>query len=320
MVSVDLKVGFTCNNYCIHCVNWDKQKVGSLSLDEIKKEIDYYVNECSEKVDRIILTGGEITIRSDVVEIVQYCKDSGIPEIHFQTNARKLSDEELVKKLVDAGLTNTLIAIHGHNVELHDSISRKEGSFEQTIKAMENLAKHGVVLATNTVISLKNLKLLPEIISFLVNKFPELKNLHISFPHPLGNAYDNFFEVVPEFRDAYKPILRAIDVGVKAGRRIDVESLPFCYMDNYEKYNSDYRHFRVNKTIGTDKAAPNGRIDDYGVSNLEEKRKSNECKFCSLDPICNGVWMQYAEKYGLMDLIPVYNKNAREVARECERY
>ena len=115
-------------------------------------------------------------------------------------------------------------------------------------------------------------------------------------------------------------MLRGIDIAVKAGRRIDVESLPFCFMDGYEIHNSDYRQFRVYKTIGTDKAAPNGRVEDYGVANIQEKRKSNECKFCSLNSICNGVWVQYAEKYGLIDLNPVYNKNPRELAREIEKY
>lgn len=320
MVSVDLKVGFSCNNYCIHCVNWDKQRYGNLTFEEIKREVDFYVDKNPEPVERIIITGGEPTIRPDIIDIVRYCKDKGIKEIHFQTNARKMEDEELVKKLVEAGLTNALVAVHGHTAELHDSRSRRPGSFKQTIKAMENLFKYNVKVATNTVISLVNLKYLPEIISFLVTKFPELKNLHISFPHPLGNAYNNFFEVVPQFTEAYKPILKAIDVAVKTGRRIDVESLPFCYMDGYEKYNSDYRHFRVNKTIGTDKAAPNGRIKDYGISNLSEKRKSSECNLCSLNPICNGVWVQYAEKYGLLELNPVFNKDYRALAKEIERY
>ena len=37
-----LKLGFSCNNDCIHCVAADDRSVGDMSFDHIKKEIRYY--------------------------------------------------------------------------------------------------------------------------------------------------------------------------------------------------------------------------------------------------------------------------------------
>lgn len=40
MSSFDLKLGFGCNNNCIHCVIADKRDKGNLSLDEIRRIVD----------------------------------------------------------------------------------------------------------------------------------------------------------------------------------------------------------------------------------------------------------------------------------------
>jgi len=42
MDCVDIKVGFGCNNDCLHCVAADKRKFGDLSAARIKEEIAFY--------------------------------------------------------------------------------------------------------------------------------------------------------------------------------------------------------------------------------------------------------------------------------------
>ena len=63
----DLKVGFTCNNKCLHCVVEDKKDTKDLTLEEIKHIVD---NNVAEN-DTVVLTGGEVSIRKDFYEIVK---------------------------------------------------------------------------------------------------------------------------------------------------------------------------------------------------------------------------------------------------------
>ena len=72
----DIKTGFTCNNSCIHCVIapirddlQNNQKELDSPTDEVKRFIDEAVARGS---DTVVLTGGEVTIRKDFSEIVEY--------------------------------------------------------------------------------------------------------------------------------------------------------------------------------------------------------------------------------------------------------
>ena len=67
---VDLKVGFTCNNNCIHCVISDKFSERELTLLEIQDIINGYIEQYG--TIQLTLTGGEITIRKDFVEIMNF--------------------------------------------------------------------------------------------------------------------------------------------------------------------------------------------------------------------------------------------------------
>ena len=55
----DLKVGFSCNNDCIHCVITDKKDTKDLTTEEIKKVIDTIPTDTM-----VGFTGGEFFIRS----------------------------------------------------------------------------------------------------------------------------------------------------------------------------------------------------------------------------------------------------------------
>ena len=67
---IDLKVGFSCNNRCIHCVVSDKYSEKNLSLEEIKRLIEYYISQYGSI--KLTLTGGEVTIRKDYCQLMQF--------------------------------------------------------------------------------------------------------------------------------------------------------------------------------------------------------------------------------------------------------
>lgn len=67
---VDLKVGFTCNNNCIHCVISDKFSERDLALSEVQSIINEYIAQYG--TIKLTLTGGEITIRHDFMDIMRF--------------------------------------------------------------------------------------------------------------------------------------------------------------------------------------------------------------------------------------------------------
>ena len=75
---IDLKVGFSCNNNCIHCVISDKTKEKDLSLEQIKELVNGYIEQYGEI--QLTLTGGEVTIRKDFIQLWIMLKKRNLKE------------------------------------------------------------------------------------------------------------------------------------------------------------------------------------------------------------------------------------------------
>ena len=77
--AADIKVGYSCNNDCIHCVIAGKRRDiirSSKKPDRTTEEVFEEIRQAKKNgVSRVVLTGGEITIRSDVFDIVRFAKD-----------------------------------------------------------------------------------------------------------------------------------------------------------------------------------------------------------------------------------------------------
>ena len=76
-----IKTGYSCNNNCIHCVIADNKEslmVRGLPINrstiEYKKEL--YASKLSG-FDNVSFTGGEPTIRKDIIELLSYAKKLG---------------------------------------------------------------------------------------------------------------------------------------------------------------------------------------------------------------------------------------------------
>ena len=70
---IDLKVAFSCNNNCIHCVISDKTQEKDLSLEQIKELVNGYIKQYGEI--QLTLTGGEVTIRKDFTQLMEFVKE-----------------------------------------------------------------------------------------------------------------------------------------------------------------------------------------------------------------------------------------------------
>ena len=292
MQRVDLKCGFLCNNNCLFCVQAHKKSVGNKPLAELKADLDEARKICSE----VVFTGGEVTIRPDLVELVRYAKDIGYRTIQIQTNARMLAYKDLCRKLIDAGANEFSPALHGHIPQLHDYLTSAPGSFEQTIKAIKNLKSLNQKVITNTVIVKSNYRHCEEIARLLVSL--KVDQFQFAFVHPLGNALQNFDSVVPYMSLAVPHIKKGLDVGAASGTACMAEAIPYCFMQGYEKYVSE------NYIPATTIYDIDGVIDDYKKTRLAEgKVKFPQCKQCRFDKICEGPWKEYPERMGNKEFV-----------------
>ena len=309
MDCVDIKVGFACNNDCVHCVTADKRRFGELTREQIQGEIEYWARQVvaddgDPSAVVLVLTGGEPTIRPELPELIAYARGAGFERIELQTNARALSDAALAEAVAEAGLTSALVALHAPIAEVHDAITQRPGGFAETTAGMRHLINHGVEVRVNAVISRLNLEHLPALVPFLAEQFPEVRLTQLTFPHPNGNAETNFERVVPPLAETAEVVVQTLRRGLRRGIWLLVEAIPVCLLPGFEKHSIDLRELEVGGTdVGS--GAPEGRVADYRTALQTEKRKGEQCAECSVTSICEGVWKEYADVFGTGELRPV---------------
>lgn len=161
---IAVTIDFHCNSACRFCIVQEgMNRFGGVSFDRFMTMVQE--NQHSRKYHRVIFTGGEVTLDKRLATFVRAAKASGSFEyIRLQTNARRLAHMDITRTLIDEGLNEFFISIHGHNAQSHDDITQRKGSFDELIAGLSNVHSLGARIVTNTVMNRRNLASLPHIV------------------------------------------------------------------------------------------------------------------------------------------------------------
>lgn len=295
---IDIWVTYQCNNNCLFCVNAnERKKCNHKSFEEIKNHIEEAKNN---GVKKIVFSGGEPTIYPKIIEIIKFTSELNFKEIWIVTNGKMFYYKKFVEKIIDAGLTNVLFSLLGHNSQLHDYLTRSPGSFKQLIEGIKNLDDSGMILADNTVILKLNYRYLTQIINIL-SKF-NLLFFELTFVNPCGNAWKYKEKMIPKLTSVMPFVYRVLDESTGIFKSLNtLEAIPFCFLKGYEKHSAEIYMAKDRKLF-----APNFTITDLNKSRIENaKIKGLQCKKCKFFLVCEGIWINYAKIYGITELKPV---------------
>lgn len=296
MERVDIKVGFYCNNLCQFCVQGRKRD--NLPAKD-KKEVENSLKEAYKKGKReVVFTGGEPCLHPHFLELVKTASDIGFEVIQIQSNGRMFAYKDFCLKTITAGANQFSPALHGPNADIHDFLTEVPGSFRQTTQGIKNLKNLNQYVLTNTVITSKNYQFLLELAELLVDL--DVNQFQFAFVHILGTADKNKDWIVPHKNEIMPYVKRGLDIGLRAGKKVTTEAIPYCFMEGYEECVAE-------------KIMPNTRIydagfvvEDYGQYRRDSgKAKRKECASCRFDNICEGPWKEYVEMYGWEEFEPI---------------
>lgn len=126
-----------CNSRCRICNVWKLVRHrSSLAQDELSTEQWFSILSDLHKLgcEGIFISGGEPTIRTDLIEIIKFAKSKRL-NVDLVTNGL-LIEETLAIKLVNSGLDRISISIDSPTPEIHDWLRGIEGSWNQAVKAV----------------------------------------------------------------------------------------------------------------------------------------------------------------------------------------
>jgi len=204
-----VSIWWGCNNDCSLCMlSGLKHELPSIGFERYKQLIDSVVKD--GKFENLILSGAEVTTFDDLDKYVQFAASFGwFKKIQIQTNGRRLSDRAYLSHLIDCGVNEFFISVHGLE-EVHDAITRRPGAYEETLAGIHHLEDLGVPFITNTVLTRENYEQIVPLMAelgktksmelHLWNLFPmettDSKNLIISIKE--------FLELLPEILSVIK--------------------------------------------------------------------------------------------------------------------
>ena len=295
---VDL--GPACNANCYFCAasSTDKKDVKPISNNNL-----ILLQEAQNKgVDSLVISGGEATIHKDLLDFVSSARKMGYRKIELQTNGRKISNQEYLIQLIEAGVTDFGISLHGDTPDLQDFITRSPGSFETTIRAIENISLifgPNPPIATNSVITPENKSRLNQIIDLLLSY--NVSTIKLSYLHGMGRAAEFFKNRDWPNKLALQPyILDAImnvELKGKLNTSLAIEAYPSCLLPGFEMYSSDFFIACIYR------ADTNGKIRKYHTR--EDRIKGPNCGQCILSVRCLGPWKEYPSVYGWEEFVPI---------------
>ena len=145
MVSAMTRGGaWHCNQKCLHCYAAGQPLSDTPELTTAQwKEILAKLRAAN--VPQVTFTGGEPTLRADLVELVDAAQWF---VTRLNTNGRLLTPE-LCRRLYEASLDSVQVTLYSHDPAVHNALVGAEG-FDDTVAGIKNAVAAGLSVSVNT--------------------------------------------------------------------------------------------------------------------------------------------------------------------------
>jgi MoaA/NifB/PqqE/SkfB family radical SAM enzyme len=139
LYSMVLELTYRCNERCVHCYLPSDTHMSELST----AQIDSLLGEFRSLGGLLLqLTGGELFVRPDILDILSIVKAHGF--VTTITSNLTLLNEDTLRAVADLHPRSVGCSIYGANAELHDAVTRNNGSFEKSVRSIRALRSAGV--------------------------------------------------------------------------------------------------------------------------------------------------------------------------------
>jgi radical SAM protein with 4Fe4S-binding SPASM domain len=176
ILTAQIALTYRCNLNCIHCFE-SKDPEEELTFLEIKAILQQLKEQGCVKLG---LTGGELFLREDILEIIAFAKKACF-DIILLTNGTLLT-KEIVRQLSKFKPLRIQVSLYGSTKKTHESITGIDDSFERTFDSIQLLKFYNFKFRIATIIMKQNCHETKDLIAIAKKMKCELTLDHVLTP------------------------------------------------------------------------------------------------------------------------------------------
>jgi cyclic pyranopterin phosphate synthase len=282
---LDVILGYDCNVACDYCTITPAMRERALSTGEVVRAMR---EARALGYDDLALTGGEPTIRSDLVGLVRMARELGYRDVKVQTNGLLLAHRPNLDRLLAAGATRIHLSIHTHLEDAYDALVRRQGAWPLMAKAIDHLVASGVDPTIDAILKTDTVPRLPDAVRWLADR--GVRRIDLWFVSLTDGNRDNVASM-PRMTDAIPAMREAFAIARERGLTIRSLHVPRCLLGADAVHAWDPGRDRVMVLT------PDDRFELSG-SKLTPRVHVPACEGCEHRSVCPGVRPDYLEMYG----------------------
>ena len=282
---LDIILGYDCNLACTYCTITEAMRARALPARSVVAEMERARNSGFVNVS---FTGGEPTIRPDLLPLVRRAAGLGYRGIKVQSNGLLLGVGDNAARLLDAGVTCEHISIHTHQAAGYEEMVRRSGTHRHMRRALEVLAAADVELGADVILESETTPRLPAAVDWLAARGVRAADLwFVSLTD--GNA--NRAHSLPLMSEAVPFIAEARVRAEAHGIRLRSLHIPPCILGAHADlaYNPALQRVRV--------VSPDA-VFDLADSALTPRQHVAACDGCEHQTRCGGLRPDYLAEVG----------------------
>lgn len=282
---LDVILLYDCNLACDYCTITPAMRARSLSTAAVRRALR---DGRAEGHTRVSFTGGEPTIRRDLLGLVREARALGYAYVKVQSNGLVFATASNAARLVDAGVTDVHVSIHTHDAAAYDALVRRDGAHPLLVAGLRHLVATGVPVTADVIVKTDTVPRLVDAIRWL--HALGVGGADLWFVSLTDGNRDNVASL-PRMTDAVPAMREALATGAALGLRMRTLHVPRCLLGDAAAFAFDPA------AEGVTVVTPDATFS-LTRSKLTGQVHVAACDGCPHRAICPGIRADYLAHHG----------------------
>ncbi len=285
MALLDVILGYDCNLACTYCTITPAMRTRALTTDRVARAMR---RARAAGYEDVSFTGGEPTIRADLIGLVRYAKELGFGDVKVQSNGLLYHRRANVERLIAAGVTTFHVSIHTHEAAAYDAMVRRPGAWPMMRDGLRQLVSLDQDPVADVILEASTAPRLCAALRWLGGL--GVKRVDLWSVSLTDGNIDNVASM-PRMSSVMPEVHAAFELAPSLGLVLRSLHLPRCVLGRHAEHAHDPASDRVMVVTPDDTFSLSG-------SKLTPQVHVPACEGCEDRRRCRGLRPDYLERFG----------------------